>query len=402
MGLIAEVFDGERVLGTCALEWSAGVFTSVRSVNAESQGYVIPGLIDTHVHLGGSAGPTHVDGYSWPVVTPREEQSLHVAANCLRAARSGVTTLREMSGDGIHLAAARVMSQELLPGPKLLVSGQVGMSGGHGDLFWPRFLTQRPPVADSPDECRKLVRHWAREGCSTIKTYTSGGVLSVGDQVVWRNQTMAELEATVDEAHALGMQVACHAHSEEGIDIAIALGVDSIEHATTLTAKQASILAERGTPVAPTLLINDLIAAGQHGSTPEAQSKASELVQLRDERFRIAAALGVNFVLGTDANGIFLRHGDQWREMQAMGRVFEWEASRVLHAATYQAAASICSNAGRISVGAPADFILVPKRTTLQGGKQTSTDAPWRDLAALNPASITVYARGEQIPDLRV
>ncbi|MCA0295540.1 MAG: amidohydrolase family protein [Actinobacteria bacterium] len=387
--LVAEVFDGERVRGLCRVRWRDGVIEEVAELAPDQapdgpRRYLVPGLVDTHVHLLGFAGAdkTRVDGFTWPLVTTREEQTLHVAANCRQALRRGVTTLRELSGDRVQVAVARAFDAGLLPGPRVLVGGPVGMTAGHGDLFTPPAVADRPPVADSPDECRKLVRTWARDGLHAIKIYTSGGVLSIGDQVGWRNQTRAELAATVDEAHALGMPVACHAHSAEGIAIALELGVDSLEHASQLTPAQADELAARGIPVAPTLLINDLIAAGRFGSSPEATAIAAELVTSRDERFADAARRGVDFVLGTDASGYFVRHGEQSLELQAMSRVFGWDAVRTLAAATSRAAAAIGlgERVGRVAVGLAADFVV--------------TDAaPWEDLRVLD-GDLEVVSRG--------
>ncbi len=385
--LLARVFDGHRVLGPRLVRWDAGRIISVEEVAAPRGAdlpCLMPGLIDTHVHLlsHARARERHVDGYTWPVVTRREEQTLHVAANARRALSGGVTTLRELSGDEIQVAVRRAFDDALVPGPRLLVGGQVGMTAGHGDLFWPPALTERPPLADSPDECRKLVRHWARAGVDAIKIYTSGGVLSIGDRVGWRNQTRAELDATVDEAHALGLRVACHAHTAEGVALALDLGVDTVEHATAMTDEIADRLAETGTPVAPTLLINDMIAAGQGPAGGEARAKAQALVAHRDIALARAAARGVNFVLGTDANGAFLDHGRQRDELVAMGRVFAWEPARVLEASTSAAARALGLGeaTGSIAPGMAADFLLTP-------------DAAWDDLANLT-GDLTVYVRG--------
>jgi imidazolonepropionase-like amidohydrolase len=145
---------------------------------------VIPGLVDTHVHLLGHAGDrgTH-DTFTWPLVTTREEQTLHAAPNAQRAMRNGVTTLRDLAGDEAQVAVRRAFDLGIMPGPRVLVSGPVGMTAGHGDLFIPPAVRERAPLADSPDECRKLVRRWARAGVTGIKIFTSGGVLSIGDKV---------------------------------------------------------------------------------------------------------------------------------------------------------------------------------------------------------------------------
>ncbi|HEY0217499.1 MAG TPA: amidohydrolase family protein, partial [Cellulomonas sp.] len=336
------LWDGEREVGPARLRWSGDRILAVEEAPARRTDLsVLPGLIDTHVHLGYPAGAPAADPSAWPILTPPEERSLHVAANALRCARAGVTTLRDLAADSVQLAVGRAFDAGILAGPRLLSHGQVGMTAGHGDLFVPPHYPHRPPTADSPDECRRLVRVWARSGAAGVKIYTSGGVLSIGDKVGWRNQTREEIRTTVDEAHALGMLVAAHTHSAEGLDIALAEGVDSIEHGTAIAERHLATLVERDLPVAPTLLINDIIAAGRRPVSADAQAKAREVVAVRDAGFARAAEAGVRFVLGTDASGQFVGFGDQMEEVRAMAAMFGWTPERALVAATSDAADAV-------------------------------------------------------------
>lgn len=390
LGAVA-VFDGVSDLGARSLRWSAGVITAVGEPTGEVEYSVLPGLVDTHVHLlgyaGGRSNVKGFDTFTWPLVTLQQEQTLHATANAQRAMRMGVTTLRDLGADESQAAMARVFDEGILPGPRLLASGPVGMTAGHLDLFTPRAVGDRPPTADSPDACRALVRRWARAGLTGIKTYTSGGVLSMGDKVAWRNHTRAEIAATVDEAHALGMLVSCHTHTADGIQIALDEGMDSIEHGTGMTPEQAVIVAERGITVAPTLLINDMIARAEVPVSAEAQSIAAELVSSRDGLLRHAAQVGVRFVLGTDANGYLLEFGDQWQELRRMIEVLGYSATRALQAATSDAAAAVGlgSSVGRIAEGFGADFVVMRGR-------------PWEDPALLSVDNIVaVVCRGQVV-----
>ena len=385
------IWDGIAELGARSVSWADGSITGVGDPSGTAEYSVIPGLVDTHVHLlgyaGGRSNAKGFDTFTWPLVTIREEQTLHAAANAQRAMRCGVTTLRDLGADECQAAVARVFDAGVLVGPRLLASGPVGMTAGHLDLFTPRAVVDRPPTADSPDACRALVRRWARAGLTGIKTYTSGGVLSMGDKVAWRNQTRAEIAATVDEAHALGMLVACHTHSVEGIQIAIDEGMDSIEHGTGMTVEQAQVLAARRVPVAPTLLINDMIARAEVPVSSEAQFIAAELVSSRDDLLRAAADAGVRFVLGTDANGYFLEFGDQWQELGRMVEVLGYSPARALQAATSDAADAIGlgSSVGRIAPRFAADFVVVRGR-------------PWEDASLLSTDNIVgVVCRGQLV-----
>jgi imidazolonepropionase-like amidohydrolase len=360
------VWDGAADRGPCEISWADGHLIEV-GPSEDAGRYrglcVIPGLVDTHVHLLGFAGGRErvegFDTFTWPLVTIREEQALHAAANAQRAMRAGVTTLRDLGADEAQAAVARVFDAGVMSGPRVIAFGPVGMTAGHLDLFTPRAVRDRPPTADGPDACRALVRRWARAGLTGIKIYTSGGVLSMGDAVGWRNHTRAEIDATVDEAHALGMLVACHTHSAEGIAIALDAGVDSIEHGTGMTADQAIELAARGIAVAPTLLINDMIASGTAPVPEESRRIAAELMVHRDRELRSAADAGVDFVLGTDANGYLLEFGDEWDELRRMAQVLGWPAERVLRAGTSAAASAVRSPAGRLAAGRPADFVVM-------------------------------------------
>jgi imidazolonepropionase-like amidohydrolase len=383
------LWNGERAVGPVRLGWKGDRIDSADTLGDGEDRFpglsVIPGLIDTHVHLDTSvldgAGP----GDAWPLVTPPEEKAMHVAAHAQRFAEYGVTTLRDLAASTIQIAVGRAFDQGVLQGPRLLSNGQVGMTAGHGDLFVPpRFRHDRPPVADSPDECRKLVREWAREGATGIKIYTSGGILSMGDKVGWRNQTRAEIAATIDEAHALGMLVAAHSHTAEGIDIALDEGVDSIEHGTGMTEAQFERLVALNIPITPTLIINDIVAAGSPTIRAESSEKARAVVAERDPAFLAAGRAGVRFVLGTDANGRFVRHGGQLEEIRLMRAAFGWSPERALVSATSDAADSLGLGAtiGRVKVGHAADFVVVRGR-------------PWEDIDVMRPENIVaVVSRG--------
>ncbi len=388
--LTLDVWDGSVHRGVSSVRWGStegdDVIRSVEPGTSSSGLSLIPGLIDTHVHLIGYAGDATPDFLSWPLVTRPEEQVLHGLANARKALCAGVTTLRDLSADEVQFSLARVLNSGIVDGPRLQAFGMVGMTAGHADLFIPPAFPIRKPTADGPDACRALVRHWARAGADGIKIATSGGVLSVGDKSAWRNYTREEIAAIVDEAHALGMKVAAHAHTELGIEIALDEGVDSIEHATLISAPLAARAAAAGITVAPTLLINEVIAAGGAGASAAQAEKASELVGRRDALLLEAAAAGVDFVLGTDANARHVQFGDEMAEVRRMATVFDWSPERALQAATSRAGMAIGRpDLGRIEVGALADFVILD-------GK------PWEDIESLRVENIVaVISRGRVV-----
>ncbi|QNE42923.1 amidohydrolase family protein [Frigoribacterium sp. NBH87] len=395
-----DVWDGHGALGPSTVSWGPArpgiatdaVVTEVEPAepSARFEGLsLVPGLVDTHVHLIGNAGGASSGFLTWPLVTPPTEQVLHGLAHARRALAGGVTTLRDLSADEVQFSLARAVEAGLVEAPRILAHGMVSMTGGHGDMFVPPGVDPRlrKPTADGVDACRALVRTHARAGATGIKIATSGGLLSEGDAPSWRNHTSAEIDAIVDEAHALGLLVAAHAHTAEGIRVALRAGVDSIEHATQLDGDLARQVVAAGLPIAPTLLINDAIAEGSVPVSAEQRETAAALVATRDPAFRAAAEVGVDFVLGTDANGFHVAFGDQMRELRRMGDVFGWSPERVLRAGTSRAAAAIgrSTQLGRVAVGAAADFVLLRGR-------------PWEDAAALDPdAIVAVVARGRVV-----
>jgi imidazolonepropionase-like amidohydrolase len=384
-----QVWDGLDALGPARLCWNGDRIIAVEPLETARWPDLcaIPGFIDTHVHLVGSAEGQRADFATWPLTTTREEQVLHGAAHAIRAMNAGVTTLRDLAGDAAQIAIGRAFGRGILTGPRVLVHCVVGMTAGHNDLFTPAAVAVRPPTADGPDECRRLVRTWARAGADGIKIATSGGVLSAGDKSSWRNYTPPELAAVIDEAHALGMPVAAHAHSAAGIQAALDAGADSIEHATEISQEQAEIIAKQEIPVAPTLLINEAIAEARLPVGEEARDKAALLVERRDERFRYAAASGVSFVLGTDANGFHVDFGDQMRELRRMHEVLGYDAGQCLRAGTSAAATAIGlgGRVGRLAEGYGADVVIMRGR-------------PWLEAADIATANIVaVISRGKLV-----
>jgi imidazolonepropionase-like amidohydrolase len=388
-----EVWDGDQPVGRCDVELTDGLVTAVRPAADAPSGpqrsglALIPGLIDTHVHLVGDASRSGSDFYTWPLVTSPEEKVLHGLAHAQRALAAGVTTLRDLTSGAAEVAIARATELGLVTGPRVVTHAMVSMTAGHHDLFTPAAVRERRATADGPDASRALVRTYARTGVDGIKVATSGGVLSIGDRNTWRNHTDDQLAGIVDEAHALGMLVAAHAHTAEGVRRALDHGVDSLEHATLIDEEAARTAAARGVTVAPTLLINDALAQARVPVAPAVQAKAAELVARRDAALASAARAGVRFVLGTDANGFHVDFGDELDELARMATVLGLSAPDALRSATSWAAGAIARSTtlGRITEGYAADAVLVRGR-------------PWEDLADLARDNVVaVIVRGRVV-----
>ena len=324
---------------------------------------IMPGLIDGHVHIRSYAGTDRSDFYLWGQATFYEEQVLHAARNARTALEAGVTTLRDAAGARLEVAVKHATDQQLLDGARVIVAGFVGMTGGHGDLFSPPAVERRPyQTADGADECRKLVRAYARDGVDWIKICTSGGVLSIGDESNWRNYTLDEVRTIVDEAHALGKRVAAHAHTREGVRQALDGLVDSIEHGSSLDAELIQRMLDQGTWLCPTLAVSEQIhETGAQRGLPAAALHKNELVRTsRAESARDAAAAGVRMFMGTDTSSIlpFGRHA--W-ELELLVTLLDVAPMRALQMATREAAHALGlgSQTGVLEAGRWADLLVV-------------------------------------------
>ena len=239
-------------------------------------------------HAGrGGCGPPDVDG------------GLH------HGARSGLERLYSMSGCVTRSGPVR------FPGPRMLVSVHaLGSTGGHCDPFAgfvPGIFGRESGIADgvinSPDQARLAVRYNINNGADVIKTCATGGVLSLTDDVDTPQLTQAELDALIDEAHALRRKVAAHAHGATGAKRAIRAGIDSIEHGTFLDDEALDMMKARGTYYVPTLMAaQGLKERLSDGYVPPAiEAKARAAMAALDGTVRKALAKGVKIAVGTDA-----------------------------------------------------------------------------------------------------
>ena len=324
---------------------------------------LMPGLIDGHVHLLSFAGEGYRDVHLWNVLTFLEEQAIHAAGNAVRALRAGVTTVRDMAGSRPEISAKHAMRDFVLPGARIVVAGLVGMTAGHGDMFVPACIDRRMwRTADGPDECRKLVREYARDGADLIKICTSGGVLSLGDEVGWRNYTLDEARVIVDEAHALGKKVAAHAHTRAAILQALEAGVDTLEHGSDLDPALVERMVRQGTWLCPTLAITEfVITRGAVRGIPRAAIEKGEPIRRRrTESMVMAYRAGVKIFMGTDSCNTMPFGAHAW-ELELMQRDIGMSPMEAIVASTSGAAAALGlgDKTGTIEPGKWADLLVV-------------------------------------------
>lgn len=324
---------------------------------------VMPGLIDGHVHLLSSAERDRSRSRAFDAFTFVEEKTLHAAANAAHALAAGVTTVRDMAGSRPEVSVKHAVDAGVIEGARVVSAGFVGMTAGHGDMFWPSAMDQRPwRTADGVIACRTRVREYARDGHDLIKICTSGGVLSSGDKPGWRNYTDEEAAAIADEAHALSMRVAAHAHTKSSVLQAVRAGVDTIEHGSMLDEECVREMADRGIALCPTLTIQEYMSGGEADPplSPEAREKAHEVHRGHAGSLRLARAAGIRIFAGTDSCNT-MAFGRHARELHLLAETTGMPALEAISAATSSAAIAlgIESLTGSLVAEKSADVLIV-------------------------------------------
>jgi imidazolonepropionase-like amidohydrolase len=201
-----------------------------------------------------------------------------------------------------------------------------------------------------------------RDGADLIKIMPSGGVLSIGDDPTHTLMTDAEIKAVVDTAHSLGMRVAAHAHGQNAIVRAAALGVDSVEHGSFGDAAAYKVMKEHGTYLVPTLLVADTVQkvakAHPESLNPSSARKALEVGPITIRNLGAAYRAGVKIAFGTDQ--AMAPHGTNGKEFALMVEA-GMKPMDAIRAATANAADLIgaSSDIGSVQAGRYADLIAV-------------------------------------------
>lgn len=337
--------------------------------------YLIPGLIDLHVHM-------IWDGSNDPVSTSKEEgyeqMILRAASNCLHYVKHGITTIRDLGSiDDIALHVAKGIKRDLILGPTVIASGKtLTMTGGH-DPFWARFV-------DGKDEALKGVREQIYKGAEIIKVSATGGVYgrTEGEEVGHSELNLEELQVICDEAHHFGIKVSSHAIGREGIYNSVIAGVDTIEHGHYLDDELVLLMEDRNTAWIPTLFVYQQIASSE-GIPEYAKKKALEIVNIHAEAFRSFFYRDILIGAGSDAGSPNTPHHALLYELYSMNELVN-DSKSVLKTATVNAGKILQRKIGVIKEGYQADFVLLEKN-------------PLEELKNLETVKKTIL-RGKVIP----
>ena len=337
-----------------------------RAIELRDQ-WVLPGLVDMHVHLWGIGGDPQRARLE-ALTRDRFDDMMTAVENARATLDAGFTSVRDLGGDARGVRALRdAIDRGAIEGPTITNAGQmISVTGGHGDAgnglaeeFAEAVHAHEINLCDGPDDCRKAVRAQVGMGAKVIKFAATGGVLSNVSGGLGRAMTPDEMRAIVETAHGLGRKVAAHSHAAEGTKAALEAGVDSIEHGTFLDEEAIRLFKSHGAYLVPTMIapVTALQQArgGQLPPATLAKAEAAGAAAMASHRRAIAA--GVKIAFGTDTG--VSRHGANAREFALMVAAGMTPA-QAIRAATVAAADLLGrDDIGTLQPGKTADLIAV-------------------------------------------
>ncbi|WP_301750531.1 amidohydrolase family protein [uncultured Erythrobacter sp.] len=329
---------------------------------------VLPGLIDSHVHLTSDAGG--LAGQLEAVTLSPAAQAFNAQANGMKTLRAGFTTVRNLGdGDGAVFALRDAVNAGKAMGPRIVdagssLSGTAGHSDdalGYRDELRP-FFAGSGSTCDGAEDCRRAARQQIGRGADVIKMTITGGVNSRIGAGLGSQMFDDEAAAVVATARMFGRKVAVHSHGADGTLQALKLGVDSIEHGTMLSEGVIALWAKSKTYYVPTLsTVNgykERLAANPDAYEPDVLAKIKWRIDITGKTLETLVPRGVRIAFGTDA-GVSKhgRNGDEFELMVAHGMTPE----SALVAATINAAdlLGLSDKVGTIAPGKSADIIAV-------------------------------------------
>ncbi|WEK00837.1 MAG: amidohydrolase family protein [Candidatus Sphingomonas phytovorans] len=324
---------------------------------------VMPGFIDSHVHLTFQSGPTsQLDA----VTKSTTDQAFDGVVYAKRTVRAGFTTVVDLGADPEAINALRdAIASDKVMGPRIIAAGGVAANGGHGDIHGYRTeildLFRSPTLCTGADDCARAVRLAVQHGADIIKTASTGGVMSNTAAGLGQQMSDAELTSIVETAHRLGRKVAAHAHGTDGVNAALRAGVDSVEHGTYLDAESIRMFKAKGTYLVPTLLAGDTVARQAESAEwmPAAvRAKARTVGPVMIAALRRAHEGGVLIAFGTDS--AVSPHGENAQEFALMVKAGLTPLDAIRSATVWGAThIGLQDEIGTLAKGKAADIVAV-------------------------------------------
>ncbi|HWT13388.1 MAG TPA: amidohydrolase family protein [Allosphingosinicella sp.] len=333
-----------------------------------SDRFVLPGLIDSHVHL--TSDRAGVEGVLAGVTDSVALRAYEAAWNARKTLDAGFTTVRNLgSDDGVTLGLRDAVARGWATGPRIVDAGtSLSATTGHMDPTlgirdeFHEVLRQAGSTCDGADDCRRAVRRQIARGVDLIKIATTGGVNSRIGLGLGAQMFDDEVRAIVETAHLYGKRVAVHAHGADGINLALRAGADSIEHGTLIDDESLRLFRQSRAYYVPTLsTVNgylERLRTNPNAYTGEVREKIEWRISITGQALRRAVPAGVRIAFGTDA-GVSMhgRNADEFLLMVQHGM----DPMAAIVAATVNAAdlLGLPNEIGTIEPGKSADIVAV-------------------------------------------
>ncbi|HYE42509.1 MAG TPA: amidohydrolase family protein [Caulobacteraceae bacterium] len=329
--------------------------------------FVLPGLIDSHVHL--ESDRAGIEGQLADVTDSAPARAYETAVNARKTLDAGFTTVRNLGdGTGSTLALRDAVARGDMPGPRIVDAGRsISTTSGHmdGTLGYEEHLHSaigQENLCDGADACRRAVRLQIRRGVDVIKIATTGGVNSRIGAGLGQQMFDDEAKAIVETAHLYGKKVAVHAHGADGVKTALRAGADSIEHGTLMDDEDIKLFVKTGAYYVPTLsTVNgylERIARDPNAYPPAVRAKIDWRISITGKALQRAFPRGVKIAFGTDAG--VSKHGRNADEFELMVK-YGMSPMDAIKAATVNAAdlLGLSQEIGTIEPGKRADIVAV-------------------------------------------
>lgn len=325
-----------------------------------SERFVMPGMIDAHVHVGAGGGTEEYDNREKLIGTC----VFDAVERALADLNAGFTTIRDEGCQNfVDVALRDAIDAGRVQGPRMIVSGIcIGSTGGHADTHLaPQYALETACIVDGPDAARKAARFNLKYGVDHLKLMATGGVLSVRDEPGAQDLTEGEMRAAVEIAQMHGKPVSAHAHGAAGILAAVRAGVDSIEHGMMMDDACIALMDKQGTYLVPTIIAARQVVTGgaDLGLSPAFIAKAEKCLENHYRNLEKCRAAGLLIGFGTDAGTPGNPHGMQAQELTLMCEAGFRPAEALLAATRVNADLIRRPDVGTIQPGKMADIIAM-------------------------------------------